>query len=66
MGHLNMTELFEFPPILTNVLADFLSDRPRVGGRSTARSSAGLRSCEESEVVSAGGQRGAARGICPR
>ena len=58
MGHLNMTELFEFPPILTNVLADFLSDRPKVGGRSTARSSAGLRSCEESEVVSAGGQRG--------
>jgi hypothetical protein len=33
MGHLNMMELFEFPPILTDVL----SDRPKVGGRSTAR-----------------------------
>jgi hypothetical protein len=39
MGHLNMMELFEFPPILTDVL----SDRPKVGGRSTARSSARLR-----------------------
>jgi hypothetical protein len=32
MGHLNMTELFEFPPILTDVLSDFLSDRPKSGG----------------------------------
>ena len=37
MGHLNMIELFEFLPILTDVLSDFLSDRPKVGGRSTAR-----------------------------
>ena len=32
MGHLNLTELFEFLPILTNLLADFLLDRPKVGG----------------------------------
>ena len=58
MGHLNLTELFEFLPILTNLLADFLSDRPKVGGRSTARSSAPSPLLpEESEVVSAGGQR---------
>ena len=43
MGHLNMTELFEFLPILADVLSDFPSDRPKVGGRSTARSSARLR-----------------------
>ena len=34
MGHLNMTELFEFLPILTDGLSDFLSDRPKGGGRS--------------------------------
>jgi hypothetical protein len=32
MGHLDMIELFEFLPILTDVLSDFLSDRPKVGG----------------------------------
>jgi hypothetical protein len=32
MGHLNMTELFEFPPTLTDVPSDFLSDRPKIGG----------------------------------
>jgi hypothetical protein len=37
MGHLNLTELFEFLPILTNLMSDFLSDRPKVGGRSSAR-----------------------------
>ena len=37
MAHLNMPELFEFLPSLTNVLSDFLSDRPKVGERSTAR-----------------------------
>jgi len=40
MGYLNMTERFEFLPILTNVLAHFVSDSPKVGRRSTARSSA--------------------------
>ena len=57
MAHLNMPELFEFLPNLTNVL----SDRPKVGRRRTARSSARLRYSEESEVVSAGGQRVAIR-----
>ena len=61
MGHLNMTEPFEFLPNLTNVLSDFLSDRPKIGGLSTARRTARLRYSEESEVVSAGGQRVAIR-----
>jgi hypothetical protein len=48
MGHLNMMELFEFPPILTDVL----SDRPKIGGAEHCPSPL---LPEESEVVSAAG-----------
>src|SRR6266487_1981213 len=57
VGDINSAQLFELLPILMNLLPD----RPKVGGRSTARSRARLRYSEESEVVSAGGQRAARR-----
>jgi hypothetical protein len=52
MGHLNMTELFEFPPTLTDVPSDFLSDRPKIGGAEHCPSPL---LPEESEGVSAAG-----------
>ena len=43
------------------LLVDVLSDRPQAEGRTTSKTSGRLRCSEESEVVSAGGQRGAIR-----